>query len=279
MATFHTVWSIDLGKASLKAVKLRREGNNIEILAVDKIDYPIGTNGVDTAAQSKEALNAFKIRNDVREPVVVAHPGQGTFSRFIKVPAFEAKKLKEMVGYEASQQIPFPLDEVIWDYHLVNRDYLAGEEREVGIFAVRKEAIQKCQEKLALADEIGAECCVNIAGSRSSKWDGPHPDDLTPDTFSAIVDTVQTIIDGVKPKRTYYTLETMPWMYPDSTDSYVKLIDAIDRPSFAVHFDPVNLICSPQRYFNNAALMESSSPCLARVLRACMPRISSCRTI
>jgi type IV pilus assembly protein PilM len=141
MATFHTVWSVDLGKASLKAVKLRREGNNIEILAVDKIDYPIGTNGVDTSQQAKEALNAFKIRNDVREPVVVAHPGQGTFSRFIKVPAFEAKKLKEMVGYEASQQIPFPLDEVIWDYHLVNRDYLAGEEREVGIFAVRKEAI------------------------------------------------------------------------------------------------------------------------------------------
>jgi sugar phosphate isomerase/epimerase len=44
-------------------------------------------------------------------------------------------------------------------------------------------------------------------------------------------------------------------MYPDSTESYVKLIDAIDRPSFAVHFDPVNLICSPQRYFANAALV------------------------
>jgi type IV pilus assembly protein PilM len=45
------------------------------------------------------------------------------------------------VGYEASQQIPFPLDEVIWDYHLVSREYLTGEEREVGIFAVRREAI------------------------------------------------------------------------------------------------------------------------------------------
>jgi len=141
MATFHTVWSVDLGKASLKAVKIRRERNNIEILAVDKIDYPVGLNGVDTVAQAREALNAFKQRNDVREPVVVAHPGQGTFSRFIKVPAFEAKKLNEMVGYEASQQIPFPLDEVIWDYHLVNRDYVSGEEREVGIFAVRREAI------------------------------------------------------------------------------------------------------------------------------------------
>ncbi len=141
MATFPTIWSIDLGKSSLKAIKLRRQSNNIEILAIDKIDYPIGNNGVDPVAQAREALEAFRTRNDVRDPIVVAHPGQGTFSRFIKVPAFEAKKLKEMVGYEASQQIPFPLDEVIWDYHIVSRDYMQGEEREVGIFAVRREAI------------------------------------------------------------------------------------------------------------------------------------------
>jgi type IV pilus assembly protein PilM len=138
---FHTIWSVDLGKSALKAVKLRREKNSVEILAVDKVDYPVSDNGVDSASQAKEALSVFKTRNDVKEPVVVAHPGQGTFSRFIKVPAFDAKKVKDMVRYEASQQIPFPLDEVIWDYHLVNREYLPGEEREVGLFAVRKEAI------------------------------------------------------------------------------------------------------------------------------------------
>ncbi len=138
---FHTIWSVDLGKSALKAVKLRREGNSVEILAVDKVDYPLSDNGVDSSAQSKEALSVFKTRNQVKDPVVVAHPGQGTFSRFIKLPAFDQKKVKDMVRYEASQQIPFPLDEVIWDYHLVSREYLPGEEREVGLFAVRKEAI------------------------------------------------------------------------------------------------------------------------------------------
>jgi type IV pilus assembly protein PilM len=139
---FHTVWSVDLGRSSLKAVKLRREKNNIEILAIDKIDYPTSTNGVDSAAGArKEVLSVFRSRNDVREPVVVAHPGQGTFSRFIKVPAFEEKKVQDMVQYEASQQIPFPLDEVIWDFHVIDREYLTGEEREVGLFAVRREAI------------------------------------------------------------------------------------------------------------------------------------------
>ena len=93
MATFNTVWSLDVGKTALKAVKLRRERNNIEILAVDKIDYPIAQNGADTGSQAKEAISAFRIRNDVKEPVIVAHNGQGTLSRFIKVPAFEPKKV------------------------------------------------------------------------------------------------------------------------------------------------------------------------------------------
>jgi type IV pilus assembly protein PilM len=138
---FHTIWSVDVGKSALKAVRLRRERNSIEILAIDKVDYPLSDNGVDTSAQAREALSAFRQRNDIKDPVVVAHPGQGTFSRFIKIPAFDQKKLKDMVRFEASQQIPFPLDEVIWDYHLVDRAYLPGEEREVGLFAVRKEAV------------------------------------------------------------------------------------------------------------------------------------------
>lgn len=121
---------------------------------------------------------------------------------------------------------------------------------------IREQAITGCQEKLALAENIGAACCVNIAGSRGTKWDGPHSDDLTPDTFAQIVETVRTIIDAVKPKRTFYTLETMPWMYPDSLDSYLRLIAAIDRPAFAVHFDPVNLISSPQRYFSNRSMIS-----------------------
>jgi sugar phosphate isomerase/epimerase len=120
----------------------------------------------------------------------------------------------------------------------------------------RREAVAYCQQQLALADDVGAVCCVNIAGSRGDLWDGPHPDNLTAGTFDLIVETVRTIIDAVKPRRTFYTLEPMPWLYPDSTESYLALIDAVDRPAFAVHFDPVNLVCSPQRYFNNAALIR-----------------------
>jgi sugar phosphate isomerase/epimerase len=135
--------------------------------------------------------------------------------------------------------------------------------------ATRKAAIEKCQANLALADQIGALCCVNISGSRGEKWDGPHKDNLTPETFERIVETTREIIDAVKPTRTFYTLETMPWMYPDSAESYLRLFQAIDRPQFAVHLDPVNLICSPQRYFDNAALIRECFDLLGPYIKGC----------
>ncbi len=120
----------------------------------------------------------------------------------------------------------------------------------------RREGLELCKKHLALADALGARCCVNIAGSRGLKWDGPHPANLTRETFDLIVASVREIIDAVKPTRTFYTLETMPWMYPDSVESYVALVKAIDRPAFAVHFDPVNLIASPQLVYTSGALIR-----------------------
>ena len=133
----------------------------------------------------------------------------------------------------------------------------------------RKAALAHCQAQLALADRIGARCCVNIAGSRGEQWDGPHPDNLTEETFELIVGTVREIIDTVRPTRTCYTLETMPWMYPDSPQSYLRLLQAVDRPGFGVHLDPVNLVCSPQRYYGNAELIRECIEKLGPHIRSC----------
>lgn len=120
----------------------------------------------------------------------------------------------------------------------------------------RANALAHCKRQLALAEEIGAACCVNIAGSRGERWDGPHPNNLTGETFEMTVAMVREVIDAVKPRRTYYTLEPMPWMYPDSPDSYLDLLRAVDREHFAVHLDPVNMISSPQRFFQNGVFLR-----------------------
>jgi sugar phosphate isomerase/epimerase len=133
----------------------------------------------------------------------------------------------------------------------------------------RRAALEKCKASLALADRVGALCCVNITGSRGAQWDGPHPLNLSPETFDMIVECTRDIIDAVRPTRTFYTLETMPWMYPDSAQSYARLIQAIDRPQCAVHLDPVNLICSPQRFFGNAALLRECFATLGPLIKGC----------
>jgi sugar phosphate isomerase/epimerase len=133
----------------------------------------------------------------------------------------------------------------------------------------RNEAIKKCKDALALADLIGANCCVNITGSRGEKWDGPDPENLTKDTFDLIVQTTREIIDAVKPVRTFYTLETMPWAYPDSPDSYLQLINAIGRKQLGVHLDPVNMINSPERYYKNGAFIKDCFAKLGQYIKNC----------
>lgn len=123
--------------------------------------------------------------------------------------------------------------------------------------AKRKANLDAVIEGLALAEAIGARCCVNIAGSYSTtEWYGPHPDNLSPKFFDAAVENARKIVDAVKPKRAKFCYEMMGWSLPDSPDAYLKMLKAVDRPGFGVHLDPCNLINSPERFYRNTALLD-----------------------
>ena len=135
---------------------------------------------------------------------------------------------------------------------------------------VRKDAIAKTTQGLELAEVIGANCCVNVSGSKNpNHWAGPHKQNLTKDTFDEIVETSRKIIDEVNPKRTFFVLEPMPWAYPDSADNYLKLIKAINRKQFGVHLDPMNLIVSPQLFYNSGAMIKDCFKKLGPFIRSC----------
>jgi sugar phosphate isomerase/epimerase len=134
--------------------------------------------------------------------------------------------------------------------------------------AVRAAGVARCQTQLALADRVGARCCVNISGSFSETWDGPHPDSLSADTFALIVDSVREIVDAVAPTRTYYAIEPMPFLLPDSPDSYLALLEAVDRERFAVHLDPVNMINTPAKLYDNAGFIRECFDKLGPHIRA-----------
>ncbi len=133
----------------------------------------------------------------------------------------------------------------------------------------RRAAITYCQRRLALAEAIGARCCVNIAGSRGDLWDGPEPDNFSSETFDLIVATTREIIDAVRPVHAVYALEPMPWVPPDSIESYEALIRAIDRRAFAVHLDPVNLITHSRLYDRSGDFLRECFERLGPHIRSC----------
>lgn len=122
----------------------------------------------------------------------------------------------------------------------------------------RKANIDYAIAQLALADRVGANCCVNIAGSNgASSWDGYHPSNYSAETYELTVEVTRQIIDAVKPTRTRFALEPMPWMIPDSPEGYLRLIRDIDREALGVHLDYVNMINSIERYHNSTAFIRS----------------------
>lgn len=122
----------------------------------------------------------------------------------------------------------------------------------------RRQNLAKVTEGLALADAVGARCCVDIAGSfNPTVWYGPHPDNLSPRFFDAAVENARKIIDAVKPRRAKFCYEMMGWALPDSPESNLKLLQAVDRPAFAVHLDPCNLINSPTHFYRNTDLINA----------------------
>ena len=123
--------------------------------------------------------------------------------------------------------------------------------------AKRRENLEYVVERCALAEAVGARCCVDIAGSYNPEsWYGPNPKNLSREFFDATVENCRYVIDSVKPTRTKFTIEMMGWNLPDGPDAYVELIRAVDRKAFGVHLDVCNGINSPRRFYENTAFIE-----------------------
>lgn len=136
--------------------------------------------------------------------------------------------------------------------------------------AARKINLAYVTERLALADAVGARCCVDIAGSYNPKsWYGMHPKNLSREFFDATVENSRHVIDAVKPSRTSLAIEMMPWSLPDGPDSYLELIKAVDRRALGVHLDVCNIVNSPTRFYNNKALTEDCFRKLGQWIVSC----------
>src|SRR5205823_1570053 len=143
------VWGIDLGQCALKAVRLEMEDGQVTATAFDYIEHPkiLSQPDADPDQLTREALEGFLKRNDLKgDMVCISVPGQSGLARFVKLPPVEEKKIDAIVTFEAKQQIPFPLEEVVWDYQRIGKGTVSDGyalESEVGLFAMKRDMVNR----------------------------------------------------------------------------------------------------------------------------------------
>jgi type IV pilus assembly protein PilM len=160
MAKGGAVWGIDIGQCALKALRCRpheKEPRRLVIESFDYIEYPkiLTQPEAEPAELVREALETFLSRNELAgDTVAMSVGGQNGLMRFIKLPPVEAKKIPDIVKYEARQQIPFSLDDVVWDYQQLTggseEDGFALEP-EVGLFAMKRDQVARALAPLEAA--------------------------------------------------------------------------------------------------------------------------------
>lgn len=160
MAKSNAVWGIDIGQCALKALLCRpheKEPDRLVVESFDYIEYPkiLSQPEADPEELVSEALTQFLSRNEVLgDRVAISVAGQSGLARFIKLPPVEAKKIPDIVKYEARQQIPFSLDDVVWDYQQLTggseEDGFALEP-EVGLFAMKRDQVARALKPLDTA--------------------------------------------------------------------------------------------------------------------------------
>jgi type IV pilus assembly protein PilM len=142
-----TVWAIEIGNNSLKALRLGLVGQDVQVLGFANVEYGkiLAGSGVNT--NERDELIALGLRRFLREnsigkdDVIVSAPSQTSFARFVNLPPVEEKKIPQVVRLEAEMQIPFDMSEVQWDWQLMSEP--GAEHTQVGIFAIKNEVVTK----------------------------------------------------------------------------------------------------------------------------------------
>src|SRR5438270_12692314 len=143
------VWGIDLGQCGLKAIRLVESDGQVTVSAFDFVEHPkiLSQPDADPDQLTREALEKFLSRNQLKGDVVcISVPGQSGLARFVKLPPVEEKKIGDIVRFEAKQQIPFNLDEVVWDYQKLSSGQVTdgfAMETELGLFAMKRDTVNR----------------------------------------------------------------------------------------------------------------------------------------
>lgn len=142
-------WGIDIGQSALKAIRVENADGVIKATAFDYIEHAkiLSQPDADPDQLTQDALKKFLSRNKLQgDKVLMSVPGQSGLARFVKLPPVEEKKIGDIVRFEAKQQIPFNLDEVVWDYQKIGSGIVTdgfAMDTEIGLFAIKRDTVNR----------------------------------------------------------------------------------------------------------------------------------------
>jgi len=100
-------------------------------------------------AQIQEAVRELReaLRVPAKQPVNFCLPAQSVFSRFVKLPGGSPEDVSAIIAFEAQQNVPFPIDEVVWDYQIM------GEQRDgnwdVALVAIKSDQLSEVADSVS----------------------------------------------------------------------------------------------------------------------------------
>ena len=197
-----TAWGIDVGQYGLRAIKLEAAGDKLLVSDFEVIDYPESLSSLPAASHEqtiRQALDEFASKHIVKgATVVVGVPGRNSQARFVALPPVETKKIPQIVEFEAKQQIPFDIDDVVWDYQAIRMtdspDVVAG------IFFVKRDVVDNFLRNFQQANILTNQVqMAPMALYNALVYDGmTHPEGATVILDVGSANTEFIVADGQK---------------------------------------------------------------------------------
>src|SRR6478672_8277852 len=137
------IFTLNLGSQAISVADFRpQSGGGLVLRDYKRRDLAIENPGepirhAQITATIREILNELGIKSG---KVNYAVAGQSVFARFVKLPSVEEEKIDRIIAFEAQQNVPFPIDEVVWDYQLVGGG--ADEHLQVVLVAIKSDLLE-----------------------------------------------------------------------------------------------------------------------------------------
>jgi type IV pilus assembly protein PilM len=143
MSALPPIISLNLGSQTLGLAKFNAEPNGGLVLAGYRLREIVAdhTAETDRNRQISELLPTMMRELEIKGgPVEYAVSGQSVFARFVRLPSVDREKIERMITFEAQQDVPFPIEEVVWDYQFVGSD--AADKIEVVLVAIKADLLE-----------------------------------------------------------------------------------------------------------------------------------------